>query len=63
MEKEIAAGSSMDPPTTTAPEGASMEEVVRGMRQANGTEDEKSKAMAGEPSASSAAHTQPTHTT
>ncbi|KAI9871333.1 MAG: hypothetical protein M1830_003019 [Pleopsidium flavum] len=46
LERDIASDPNMQPPTTTAPEGASMEEVARGMHHGGGTESEKDKDVA-----------------
>ncbi len=53
----------MQPPTTTAPEGASMEEVARGMHHGGATESEKDEDAAGDPSASAGAHTRSAYST
>lgn len=38
LEREIGSDPEMPPPTTTAPEGASIEEVVSGMHRSGATE-------------------------
>lgn len=63
LERDIATDPNMQPPTTTAPEGASMEEVTSGMRHRTASENEEMKKTAGEPSASAASHSQPAYET
>ena len=64
LERDIASDPNMQVPTTTAPEGASMEEVTSGMHHGTASEieqTEQTKKTAGEPSASTAAYSQRAH--
>jgi hypothetical protein len=63
LERDTAWDPNMQPPTTTAPVGASMEEVTSGMRHGTAGADEQTKKMAGELSASAASHSQPAYET